>query len=60
MKKLTKFEKSILEQMKELEEEDGDYEICHSQADNLLCDLLIKLGYEEIVDSYHKVGKWYA
>lgn len=38
----------------------GDEEIAHSDADNILCQLLTELGYSEIVGIYSEVDKWYA
>lgn len=40
----------------------GEYdpEEAHVKADNLLCELLMELGYESIVLSYKEVRKWYA
>lgn len=38
----------------------GDTEIAHSDADDILCDLLSLLGYNEVVEEYNKIGKWYA
>jgi hypothetical protein len=32
----------------------------HVSADKCLCDLLIALGYGDVVDLYHEVDKWYA
>ena len=48
--------------IKELERcsEMHDYETAHCQADFFLCKLLDYLGYEEVVEAWHKVGKWYA
>ena len=31
----------------------------HLQADSLLCDLLEYLGYENLVNIYNSIGKWY-
>lgn len=39
---------------------EGDYETAHSEADDILCDVLKLLGYEDIVEAWDKVGKWYA
>lgn len=50
---------SYLERLKELEDS-GDPEYAHEEADNILCDILKYLGFEEIVEAYHKVPKWYA
>ena len=37
-----------------------DPEVAHGEADNLLCALLRELGFDEVVDLYEKVDKWYA
>ena len=37
-----------------------DYEPAHLAADELLCDLLVALGLEDIVEMYEEVGKYYA
>ena len=37
-----------------------DKEVEHVNADDLLCDLLEELGFEEVVEVYNKVEKWYA
>jgi len=40
---------------------DGDdTEREHVEADEILCEMLIELGYEDIVELYYKIGKWYA
>ncbi len=38
----------------------SDTETAHSNADDLLCDLLVRLGYGEVVEEYHEVDKWFA
>lgn len=38
----------------------GDAEADHSRADDLLCELLAELGYQEVVEAWRKVDKWYA
>lgn len=38
----------------------GDKEVNHWEADKVLCDLLTELGFEEVVEEWDKVGKWYA
>lgn len=50
---------SYLERLKELQES-GDEEYAHGEADDILCDILKYLGFEEIVEAYDKVPKWYA
>lgn len=32
----------------------------HEKADEILCDFLDSLGYEEITSLYNKIEKWYA
>ncbi len=32
----------------------------HKKADNVLCSLLVSLGYADIVELYEEVEKWYA
>ena len=39
---------------------DGDTEVDHLRADNILCSLLYELGYDKVVEEYDKVSKWYA
>lgn len=38
----------------------GDTECDHGTADCILCDFLVSLGYQDIVDEWEKVAKWYA
>ncbi|WP_181181954.1 MULTISPECIES: hypothetical protein [unclassified Mesorhizobium] len=38
----------------------GDTEGAHSQADQVLCDLLTELGFAEVVEEWQEVPKWYA
>lgn len=38
----------------------GDTEASHSNADDVLCDFLIGLGHQDLVDEWRKVPKWYA
>ncbi len=49
----------ILEKLKELRYE-MDTEAAHSDADELLCELLIELGHQDIVDAFNQIDKWYA
>lgn len=41
-------------------QQEGDYEMAHSEADAIICELLRTLGYDDVVEEWHKVGKWYA
>lgn len=38
----------------------GDVEAEHSNADEVLCQLLNSLGYQDVVNEWNKVDKWYA
>lgn len=38
----------------------GDTEGNHRQADYILSEFLGYLGYQDIVDSYNVIDKWYA
>ena len=38
----------------------GDIEYAHGEADDVLCELLKNLGFEDVVEEYHKVEKWYS
>ena len=49
----------FLQKMLELQK-DEDYEVTHIKADGLLCEMLIELGYKDIVDAYNGINKWYA
>lgn len=37
-----------------------DKEADHSNADDILCELLKSLGYEDVVKAWDAVDKWYA
>jgi hypothetical protein len=45
--------------LKELQHQ-GDPEATHSDADEVLCQLLRALGHEAVVEEWDKVPKWYA
>ena len=52
---------AAVEKLKELAElSKGDAEGAHSDADAVLCSLLIMLGYRDVVDAWMKVTRWYA
>ena len=38
----------------------SDIEIAHVDADGVLTDLLNTLGYQDVVDEWEKIDKWYA
>ena len=37
-----------------------DREDAHMDADDILCNMLIELGYIDIVEEYKSIPKWYA
>lgn len=50
----------LLKEMRELEDEDSDFEHPHKVADSLLVSFIRKLGFVELANSYDRVGKWYS
>ena len=52
---------SRMQDIVNLQERDpSDEEVLHINADRLLCDMLRKLGYDDVVDLYDKIHKYYA
>ena len=39
---------------------DGDTEVQHHRADGVLVQLLVALGYNDVVTEWELVDKWYA
>ena len=37
-----------------------DPETDHEEADNILCEFLSELGYDDVVNLFQQVQKWYA
>ena len=37
-----------------------DIENGHVDADKILCDILLELGYKKLVECYRDVPKWYC
>ena len=37
-----------------------DPEVAHYRADNILCEVLIELGYDELVGIFNIIRKWYS
>jgi hypothetical protein len=37
-----------------------DVELAHAVVDDALCDFLMALGYDDVVEIYRRVPKWYA
>lgn len=57
---LTKEElENYLAKLKEYAESD-DPEDAHCGADRVLCEIVSKLGYQEIINAWKEVPKWYA
>lgn len=51
----------IKNEMKSLStQENWDIETTHVEADDLLCELLVILGYSGVVNDFGKIEKWYA
>jgi hypothetical protein len=48
-----------LEELAEIKK-DTDTEVAHIDADDVLCQLLSDLGYDDVVMAYRQIGKWYA
>ena len=59
---MKKFEKELeeLRNLKATGDRYEDFEYGHIEADEILCKILLELGYDEIVEAYRKVGKWYS
>ena len=57
-----KYKKRLQEIIEEFESDPDNYteESAHIDADNIICDLLKDLGYEDIVKIYNKIPKWYS
>jgi hypothetical protein len=58
-KPMTMKEKEVIEYLKQ-QQENSDTEDSHINADNILCEFLIELGFERIVEEFEKVNKWYC
>ena len=41
-------------------QKDDDIEMEHVEADSVLCQLLVTLGYGDVVIEFHRITKWYA
>ncbi len=50
-----------IDKLKEIQEnQNGDQEQDHIDADQVLCDLLSELGRDDVVTEYKKIEKWWA
>lgn len=52
--------KEYLNRLLELGKDNWDTEGNHIAADDILCDILCLLGYDDIVNAYDEIPKWYA
>lgn len=51
----------MLSEMREcVELSKEDEETAHEKGDEILCQLLREVGYDEIVDEWELIRKWYA
>jgi DNA-binding ferritin-like protein (Dps family) len=59
-KKVKMTPKEFAEKMKKIFK--GDYSVgnAHEDADDLMCNLLKSLGYEEGIENFENAKKWYA
>ena len=50
------------EAVKRLRELQGhvDTEVAHVEADKILCELLIEVGFADVVVEWDRIDKWYA
>jgi hypothetical protein len=48
-----------IEKLKE-QQLNSDTEAAYGYADDILCELLKSLGFQDVVAEYEKVNKWYA
>jgi len=58
MNKKEKIQKAV--DLLKKEQLNTDIEIAHCNADEILLDLLEKLGCKEVVEEFNKIEKWYA
>lgn len=59
--KTADIEKRYLQKLKEGQDKYWiDKERRHVYEDDILCELLTELGYEELVKQYESTDKWYA
>ena len=62
--KLTDEETLLIQKIKDdlidIQGNNGDTEVLHVRADNLLCELLEGIGLHDISIEFDKINKWYA
>ena len=52
--------REYVERLQYLAFEGDDAEMNQREADDILCDILRSLGYDDIVAAYDEIYKWYA
>lgn len=52
---LEKYKKAMTEAI-----DQGDVEVGHGNCDDVLCELVRELGFEDVVEIYNTQNKWYA
>lgn len=52
--------KDYTERMRELANNDDDIEARHVEMDDLMCEILKEMGFNELVDIFNETEKWYA
>lgn len=51
----------VIKKLEKINKEYGkDAETAHSEADRVLCDFLMELGYADVVAAYEKIQKYYC
>ena len=55
---MTQYEK-LCEKLRALQN-NSDIEDAHGKADDILCEALRELGYNELVELYGEIEKWYS
>lgn len=59
--KIKELQKEYINKMIETQEKyNYDQEIRHAEEDNVLCEILAKLGFKDLVEQYRETSKWYA
>lgn len=53
------WKEAVLAELQELEWS-GDEEQAHVRADEILCEVLARLGYEDVAAAFKGVPRWYA
>ena len=59
MKSTEELKQAAISELKDCQR-NGDTEAAHSDADSILCQLLIDMGYADVVEEFDKIDKWYA